>query len=332
MRGYVVRLSVLDQSPVPEGSTPSEALRNSIELAAHADKLGYYRYWVAEHHGMHGLAGSSPEILIGHIAENTKSIRVGSGGVMLSHYSPLKVAENFKVLEALHPNRIDLGLGRAPGSDARTAYAFQSTGNASGSENYLESVLALRQLLNGNQIQTGPLTGVEALPTTPSAPEMWLLASSDGSASVAAHCGLPLSWAHFINGNGAPICDLYRSHYSPSEEHPDPSVSVGVSVLCADTKEQAQQMLSSLELWRSSGLRGPIPDTSNIKDVNEEFNDLRFHSPSRPMVIGTPENVKDQLCAIANSYHAEELLLVTICYSHGQRLRSYELIAEAFNS
>ncbi len=327
-----MRLSVLDQSPVPEGTTPSQALRNSIDLAQFADDLGYYRYWVAEHHGMHGLAGSSPEILIGHIAENTKTIRVGSGGVMLSHYSPLKVAENFKVLEALHPNRIDLGLGRAPGSDARTAYAFQSTGSASGSENYLESLLALRQLLSGKTIQSGPLSGVEALPTTASVPEMWLLASSDGSASVAAHCGLPLSWAHFINGDGATVCDLYRQHYSPSEEHPDPSVSVGVSVLCADSKEDAQQMLSSLELWRSSGLRGPIPDTSNIKDVNEEFNDLRFHSPSRPMVIGTPDRVKGQLCAIADTYEAEELLLVTICYSHSQRLRSYELIAEAFNT
>tara|TARA_Y100001970_G_scaffold32215_1_gene40086 strand:+ start:2070 stop:3068 length:999 start_codon:yes stop_codon:yes gene_type:complete len=329
---YIVRLSVLDQSPVSEGTTPSEALRNSIQLAIRADELGYYRYWVAEHHGMHGLAGSSPEILIGHIAENTKSIRVGSGGVMLSHYSPLKVAENFKVLEALHPNRIDLGLGRAPGSDARTAYAFQSTGNSSGSENYLESVLALRQLLSGKTIHTGPLSGVEALPSTPSSPEIWLLASSDGSASVAAHSGLPLSWAHFINGHGAATCDLYREHYSPSEQHPDPSVSVGVSVLCADSDKEARQMLSSLEVWRSSGLRGPIPDTSHVKDVNEELDNQRFQSPSRPMVIGTPEIVKNELCAIADDYCAEELLIVTICFSHSQRLRSYELIAEAFNN
>ena len=325
-----MRLSVLDQSPVSEGSSPSEALRNSIQLAIRADELGYYRYWVSEHHGMHGLAGSSPEIMIGHIAENTQSIRVGSGGVMLSHYSPLKVAENFKVLEALHPNRIDLGLGRAPGSDARTAHAFRSTGNSSGSENYLESVLALRQLLNGKTIQSGPLSGVEALPSTPSSPEIWLLASSDGSASVAAHSGLPLSWAHFINGNGAGICDLYREHYSPSEQHPEPTVSVGVSVLCADSDDEAIQMLSSLESWRSSGLRGPIPDTSNTNNRNEESNVLRFQSPSRPMVIGTPEIVKDELCAIAEAYCAEELLLVTICFSHRQRLRSYELIAEAF--
>ncbi len=331
MRLYIVRLSVLDQSPVPEGTSPSEALRNSIELAMLADAEGYYRYWVAEHHGMHGLAGSSPEILIGHIAENTKKIRVGSGGVMLSHYSPLKVAENFKVLQALHPDRIDLGLGRAPGSDAKTAYAFQSTGNASGSENYLESVLALRQLINGQAIPTGPLSGVEALPATDSAPELWLLASSDGSASVAAHCGLPLSWAHFINGNGAGICNLYREHYSPSEHYPVPEVSVGVSVLCADTEEEALQMLSSLELWRSTGLRGPIPDTSHVNDVNEEFNELRFQSPSRPMVVGTPKDVKLQLCEIADAYSAEELLLVTICYDHSQRLRSYELIAREFD-
>ena len=235
MRIYGVRLSVLDQTPVPEGVSPAQALRNSVDLAAFVDELGYHRYWVAEHHGMHGLAGSSPEILIGHIAENTDSIRVGSGGVMLSHYSPLKVAENFQVLQALHPNRIDMGLGRAPGSDARTAYALQSFGNASGSDRYLESVLEIRTLLRRENIETGPLAGVQALPVTETMPELWLLASSEGSASVAAHCGLPLSWAHFINGSGAETCNLYRKHCRPSLEYSDPVISVGVNVLCADS-------------------------------------------------------------------------------------------------
>ena len=325
MRLYVVRLSVLDQSPVPEGTTPSGALRNSIDLAVLADELGYYRYWVAEHHGMHGLAGSSPEILVGHIAENTKRIRVGSGGVMLSHYSPLKVAENFQVLEALHPNRIDMGLGRAPGSDARTAYALQATGNASGSENYLESVLQIRQLLRGVNIETGPLSGLEALPKTASTPEMWLLASSEGSASVAAHCGLPLSWAHFINGNGSGTCELYREHYSPSEEHPSPQVSVGVSVLCADTETDAKEMLSSLELWRRDGLRGPIPPANDVAGSS-----LQVSNPSRPMIIGDPQQVLKGLIDVAEKYQSEELLLVTICFDHAQRLHSYRLIAEAF--
>ena len=327
MGPYVVRLSVLDQSPVPEGSSPAEALRNSIDLAVLADQLGFFRYWVAEHHGMHGLAGSSPEILIGHIAENTDRIRVGSGGVMLSHYSPLKVAENFQVLEALHPNRIDMGLGRAPGSDGRTAFALQSNGNASGSENYLNSVLEIRQLLRGSNIATGPLAGVEALPRTEFTPEMWLLASSEGSASVAAHCGLPLSWAHFINGNGAGICNLYREHYSPSDEHPTPEVSVGVSVLCADTEDDAQQMLQSLERWRSDGLRGPIPKT--IPDENPSKK-RSLTDPSRPMVIGTPDQVRQDLERIAHEYACDELLLVSICHDHSKRLKSYRLIAEAF--
>ena len=326
MGPYVVRLSVLDQSPVPEGTTPSEALRNSIDLAILADDLGYYRYWVAEHHGMRGLAGSSPEILVGHIAENTSRIRVGSGGVMLSHYSPLKVAENFQVLEALHPNRIDMGLGRAPGSDARTAFALQSFGNASGSENYLQSVMQLRQLLRGTPIEAGPLSGVEALPETISTPEMWLLASSEGSASVAAHCGLPLSWAHFINGSGSDICNLYRDHYSPSDEHPDPIVSVGVSVLCADTEAEAQQMLTSLELWRRDGLRGPIPPVDN-----NSITPLQRSDPSRPMIIGDPKQVQKGLIEVAETYQSDELLIVSICYDHTQRLKSYRLIAKTFN-
>ena len=329
MRICGVRLSVLDQTPVPEGVSPGQALRNSLDLASFVDQLGYHRYWVAEHHGMHGLAGSSPEILIGHIAENTHQIRVGSGGVMLSHYSPLKVAENFQVLQALHPNRIDMGLGRAPGSDARTAYALQSFGNASGSDRYLESILEIRQLLRGNNIAIGPLAGIEALPRTESTPEMWLLASSEGSASVAAHCGLPLSWAHFINGNGAGTCNLYREHYSPSDEHPLPEVSVGVSVLCADTEDEAHQMLQSLERWRSDGLRGPIPKSSPDEHSS---NKLRLANPSRPMVVGTPDQVRQGLEDIANAYASEELLLVSICYEHSKRLKSYRLIAEAFQS
>ncbi|MBC84330.1 MAG: LLM class flavin-dependent oxidoreductase [Acidimicrobiaceae bacterium] len=327
MRTYGVRLSVLDQTPVPEGVSPAQALRNSVDLAAFVDDLGYHRYWVAEHHGMHGLAGSSPEILIGHIAENTDSIRVGSGGVMLSHYSPLKVAENFQVLQALHPNRIDMGLGRAPGSDARTAYALQSFGNASGSDRYLESVLEIRTLLRRENIETGPLAGVQALPVTETMPELWLLASSEGSASVAAHCGLPLSWAHFINGGGAETCNLYRKHFRPSLEHSDPLVSVGVNVLCADSEEQASEMLESLELWRRDGLRGPIP-----KSVDKERHGaLNVLSPSRPMAIGNPESVHEQLLSIANAYQAEELLIVTICHDHEQRKNSYRLVAEQFN-
>ncbi len=327
MRTYGVRLSVLDQTPVPEGVSPAQALRNSVDLAAFVDDLGYHRYWVAEHHGMHGLAGSSPEILIGHIAENTDTIRVGSGGVMLSHYSPLKVAENFQVLQALHPNRIDMGLGRAPGSDARTAYALQSFGNASGSDRYLESVLEIRTLLRRENIETGPLAGVQALPVTETMPELWLLASSEGSASVAAHCGLPLSWAHFINGGGAETCNLYRKHFRPSLEHSDPLISVGVNVLCADSEEQASEMLESLELWRRDGLRGPIP-----KSVDKERHGaLNVLSPSRPMAIGNPESVHEQLLSIANAYQAEELLIVTICHDHEQRKNSYRLVAEQFN-
>ena len=326
MRICGVRLSVLDQTPVPEGVSPAQALRNSVDLASFVDELGYHRYWVAEHHGMHGLAGSSPEILIGHIAENTNHIRVGSGGVMLSHYSPLKVAENFQVLQALHPNRIDMGLGRAPGSDARTAYALQSSGNASGSGRYLESVIEIRTLLRRESIETGPLAGVEALPLTETMPELWLLASSEGSSFILISPPLERSLAHFINGNGTETCNLYRKHFRPSFEHSDPVVSVGVNVLCAESEEEVASMLESLELWRKDGLRGPIPKAGN----KEGENSLTMLSPSRPMVIGTPELVHEQLLSVANAYQAEELLIVTICHDHEQRKNSYRLIAEQF--
>ena len=199
-----------------------------------------------------------------------------------------------------------MGLGRAPGSDARTAYALQNSDNASGSDRYLESVIEIRTLLRRETIETGPLAGVEALPLTETMPELWLLASSEGSASVAAHCGLPLSWAHFINGNGAETCNLYRKHFRPSFELSDPLVSVGVNVLCAESEEEVTLMLESLELWRKDGLRGPIPKTGN----EESQNSLTVLPPSRPMVIGTPERVHEQLISVANAYRAEELLIV----------------------
>ncbi len=175
-------------------------------------------------------------------------------------------------------------------------------------------------------IETGPLAGVQALPLTETMPELWLLASSEGSASVAAHCGLPLSWAHFINGNGTETCNLYRKHFRPSFEHSDPVVSVGVNVLCAESEREAALMLESLERWRKDGLRGPIP-----KAVNEESqSSVTVLSPSRPMVVGTPEIVYEQLLFVANAYQAEELLIVTICHDHEQRKNSYRLIAEQF--
>ena len=211
-----MRLSVLDQSPVPEGASPGDALHNSIDLAVHADRLGYHRYWVAEHHNMEGLAGSSPEILIGQIAAATERIRVGSGGVMLSHYSPYKVAENFRVLDALHPGRIDLGLGRAPGSDQRTAHALARGGVPLSVEYYPSLVQEVLHFLYDELPADHALGGVRARPLGTTHPEVWLLASSADSAGLAAHIGLPLGWAHFIAGGGAEVVTAYRAQYRPS--------------------------------------------------------------------------------------------------------------------
>lgn len=325
-----MRLSVLDQSPVPEGVSPGQALRNSIDLAQHADRLGYHRYWVAEHHNMAGLAGSSPEVLIGHIAENTDRIRVGSGGVMLTHYSPLKVAENFKVLEALHPGRIDLGLGRAPGSDQRTAVALARGGRQLSIEHYPTMVQELRQLLNDIVQDDGPLAGIGAGPVTDKAPEMWLLASSQDSAAIAAHFGLPLSWAHFINPRGAEICAAYVEQFKPSSTGAGPHVSIGLSVLCAEDEADAHAMATSLQVWRERGLRGPIPPVIPATDEPRSANPLALRQPDKPMVVGTPDQVREQVDALLDAYQAEEAVVVTICHNHDARVRSYELLADAF--
>lgn len=327
-----MKLSVLDQTPVPEGCSAGDALRNSIDLARHVDRLGYHRYWVAEHHNMTGLAGSSPEILIGHIAENTDRIRVGSGGVMLTHYAPLKVAENFKLLAALHPGRIDLGVGRAPGSDGRTAAALARGGQSLSIEYYPNLVQELRQLINERAAQSGPMVGIEARPYTGDVPELWLLASSEDSAAIAAHFGTPLSWAHFISPHGAEICGAYRRHFEPSEYGVEPQVSIGVSVLCADTESEAERLASSLRTWRRTGLRGPIPAPGADPADSPAADPLAVSSagPQKPIIAGTPSQVRIELDALVADYQADEIVVVSICHDHLARVHSYELLAEVY--
>jgi luciferase family oxidoreductase group 1 len=330
-----VRLSVLDQTPVPQGSSPATALRNSIDLAQHAERLGYHRFWVAEHHNMGGLAGSSPEILIGHIAENTDRIRVGSGGVMLTHYSPLKVAENFRMLEALHPGRIDLGLGRAPGSDHVTANALARGGQRLSIEYYPTMIQELRQLLHDRVPDDGPLRGIQARPQTEFAPEMWLLASSEDSAAIASHFGLPLSWAHFINPHGAQVCRAYTEQFTPSFSHTEPSLSICAAVLCAATTEEANVLATSLKMWRARGLQGPIPSPAEAETLADAAakNPLTVSVPperEKPLIVGNPAEVKRQISETAEMYGADEVVIVSICHDHDARVRSYELVSEAF--
>jgi luciferase family oxidoreductase group 1 len=229
-------LSVLDQSPIRSGGTAAQAIQETLQLAELADRLGYHRYWLAEHHSSAGLAGSAPEVLIGQVASRTSRIRVGSGGVMLSHYSALKVAENFRVLEALFPGRIDLGIGRAPGSDQRTARALRQGPGALGLEHFPQQLADLIAFLHDELPPNHPFTGVRAMPAGPTAPPLWILGSSGEGALLAAHFGTAFSYAHFINAEGGTEATrAYRESFRPSPRLAAPQASVAAFVICADT-------------------------------------------------------------------------------------------------
>ena len=330
----ICRLGVVDQSPVSTGSTPAQALQNSIDLAKRCEALGYHRYWVAEHHSSQALAGSAPEILVGQLGAATKTIRVGSGGVMLTHYSAYKVAEQWRMLHALFPNRIDLGLGRAPGSDQTTAAALAKGPGALSAEHYPAQINELAAFLRDEPNPTGPFRDVRATPITEGAPAIWLLASSAGSAGIAAHLGLPLVWAHFIaQGPGQETVDAYRANFRPSPEYPRPVVMLATGAICAETQQEAAYVASSVQRWRASGPTGPIPEpappgtplpgSNNPLFVNQRVN--------KPLLHGTPAYVKDELESLADSFGADEVLLITITHDHAARVRSYELLADAFD-
>lgn len=335
-------LSVLDQSPVPSGGEPAQAIRESVELAIECERLGYSRYWVAEHHSAPGLAGAAPEILIARIAAATSHMRVGSGGVMLPHYSPYKVAEQFRVLEALYPGRIDLGIGRAPGSDRNTSIAINYKSAAGGGgfldiQHFPQQIIDLQGFLDDDLEDDHPFRQVKAMPSGPSSPEIWLLGSSDQSAQAAAHFGLPFSFAHFISGQGGvEAVDMYRRHYKPSDRHPSPVANVGVFVLCADTEDEAEKLALSRDLWRlrlDRGEIGPIPSPEEAAAASLAWSDAErrrvAHNRQR-QIVGTPPQVYRQLSELAERYAVNELVVVTICHDFEARLRSYALLADAF--
>jgi luciferase family oxidoreductase group 1 len=331
----VVALSVLDQSPIRRGGTPAQALRETIELAQLCDRLGYRRYWIAEHHSSGGLASASPEILIAEIASRTKEIRVGSGGVMLTHYSPLKVAEQFRMLEALHPGRIDLGLGRAPGSDRRTAEVLAYGHQPLGIEHYPDQLLSLYGFLTDHFPPGHEFAGLHAMPTGETVPELWLLGSSPASAQYAAELGWPFCWAQFINPEGGERhVQAYHDTFQPSPLLEEPRVAVGVSATCAETDEEAEHLSWSRWAWRLNsqrGLQGGIPSPEEAKAVQYTEPELDFIAFSRHRsIFGSPGHVKDRLLEVAQQFAADELVIVTITYDFEARKRSYELLAEAF--
>ncbi len=330
-----MRLSVLDQSPIRAGCTPANALAETLELAEFCDRLGYHRYWLAEHHSTGGLAGSAPEILIGEVARRTRKLRVGSGGVMLSHYSPLKVAETFRVLEALHPGRIDCGIGRAPGSDGLTAQALAHGPGALGIEHFPAQIRDLQAWLAGGLPDGHPFRQVDAMPSGPTVPEFWLLGSSDQSAAYAAHFGCAFSFAHFINARGGePVMEAYRRHFRASGQLAGPAGSIGVFVICADTEEEALALRWSRDLWLlrlHSGRTAPVPTVEEARNHPYTDREMAVVMRNRERTIaGSPEQVHERVTALARGYGVDEVVVVTICDRFEARLRSYELLAEAF--
>ncbi len=331
-----MRISVLDQSPISEGSSGAEALANTLDLARLTDALGYHRYWVAEHHGGPMLACASPEVMIGPIAAATARIRVGSGGVMLPHYSPLKVAESFSMLAALFPDRIDLGLGRAPGTDQRTMLALQRDRSRLRSpEDGPQQLAELLAYLDGELPAGHPFAPLaRVLPGRPARPVPWLLGSSPQSAIWAAELGLPYAFADFINAQGAPIAQDYRERFQPSMRNDAPRVAVGVWTICAETDEEAQRLAASgrmaFTLLRQGRLIEVPPVEKALRFLERQGSPIDGRPRSRRTVVGSQETVRAGLEQAAAEYGAEELILVTITHEHEARRRSYELVAEAF--
>jgi len=325
---------VLDQSPVCQGSTGADALRRSVDLARFVDALGCTRYWVAEHHGTPMLAGASPEILIGAIAGATSRIRVGSGGIMLPHYSPLKVAEVFSVLSALHPNRIDLGVGRAAGTDPLTAFALQRDRRQAGPDDFPQQLAELLAYLDDAWPRDHRFARLAALPGRPERPTPWLLGSSPDSGRWAAEVGLPYAFADFINPTGAPIAREYRDACTRETARDVPQVIAAVSAICAETDEEAERLASSARMLFTLFLQGQLiqvpPVETAMRFLEEHAGEAGALGRRRRMVVGSPDTVKRGLEAVAADYGADEIMVVSITYDHDARRRSYELIAKAF--
>jgi luciferase family oxidoreductase group 1 len=327
-----VLVSVLDQSPIPEGSTGADALRNTVDLARLADELGYHRYWVAEHHGGPMLASASPEALIGPIAAATESIRVGSGGVMLPHYSPLKVAETFTILAGLFPGRIDLGIGRASGTDPLTTFALQRDRRQAAPDDFPQQLAELLAYFADTLPDDHPFQRLAAtLPGRPELPVAWLLGSSPQSAIWAGQLGLPYAFADFINPAGAEIATLYRERFEASPELAAPRTAVAAWALCAPTDEEARYLASSsrmtMRLLRRGELIAVPPPEKAVAFLEREGSS---GGSGRRAIIGSPEKVRADLEALVQEYGADELIVVTITHDHQARRRSYELLAEAF--
>lgn len=329
-----IKLSVLDQSPVRRGGTAVQALKETVQLAKLTDRLGYTRYWVSEHHNTTSLAGSTPEVLIAHLAGETQHLRVGSGGVMLPNHSALKVAENFRMLEALFPGRIDLGIGRAPGTDRITS-AILNPSNRFKEEDLLQQLIDLQDYLHDTHSPGASHQNVRAIPIADTAPDLWMLTSSGESGVIAAHFGMGVSFAHFINPiGGAQMIRAYKARFTPSEQLKEPQASVGIFVFCSEDEEKVKQTQAVMD-WQlvniGKGISNGFPSYEDIRHTHYSESEQQMIEFNRQrMVVGTPAVVKQKLTALAESYGVDELVIATITYDFTDRLKSYELLAEVF--
>jgi luciferase family oxidoreductase group 1 len=329
-----IRLSVLDQSPIRKGVTAEQAVKETIELAKYTDQLGYNRFWVSEHHNTGSLAGSTPEVLMAHLAGQTKNIRIGSGGVMMPNHSALKVAENFRMLEALFPGRIDLGMGRAPGTDRLTA-SMLNPSNQFRQQDFIEQLYDLNNFFHDRGEPGTPMAKIRAIPQVQTVPAMWLLSSSGESGIFAAHFGMGLSFAHFINPLGGPeAVAAYRERFQPSEELREEQANVAIFVFCSEDEEKIRRHQALMDYrfnqFEKGGGLTPV-NYDDIKDVaySEAEQGRILHNRKR-VITGTPAQMKQKLTKLAEDYQVDEIICVTITEDFDDRLTSYRLLAEQF--
>ncbi|MEO8033038.1 MAG: LLM class flavin-dependent oxidoreductase [Acidobacteriota bacterium] len=329
-----LRLSVLDQSPVSEDSTGAMALRNSVDLARFTEELGYERYWVAEHHGTPMLSCASPEVLIAAICSVTSRLRVGSGGVMLPHYSPVKVAESFSMLAGLFGDRIDLGIGRAAGTDSTTAFALQRDRRQGAPDDFPQQLAELLAYLEDRMPPDHPFARLSLLPGRPGRPAVWLLGSSAQSGIWAAETGLPYAFADFISPNGAAIVAEYRKDFASDGYLPAPRAIVAATVICAETDGEAKRQAASARMLFSMMQEGQLIAVPPVEKAVRFFAERGLPPDAMPRgrraIVGSPETVRRGIEDLAAEYGADEVMIVTITYDHQVRRRSYELVARAF--
>jgi len=327
-----MKLSILDQSPVIHGYGAADAVAATVELAQAADAMGYTRYWCAEHHGLHGVCNPCPEVMVARLGSVTRRIRIGSGGVMLPYYSAFKVLEQFMMLEAMFPGRIDLGVGRAPGGDGRTARVVAQ--GRYDPDDFPQQVADLIALSTGRLPQGHPAAGVLLQPAVSTRPQLWMLGSSDFGGALAARLGMRYAFAHFISARGGEeVARGYRALFEPGAEQA-PYCAVALFVICADTQPEADALAAAVDLRRvqmAYGLNAPIPtvDQALAWTPDERARTVIAHERPRS-IIGTPERVAERMRQLAEQFAADEVIVLTVAASYRARLRSYELLAEAF--